>query len=87
MATVSQNITTIIEQAEILDTLVTHFIAAKAIIDAAEAEIRKAQPQKGREAIAGRSPSVVAPRSTRGSAPKTTTAARSSGRRSARTSP
>ena len=36
MATVSENIATIIEQAEALDEIITQFRAAKAIIDAAE---------------------------------------------------
>ena len=53
MATTSQNIATIIEQAEVLDALISQFRAAKATIDAAELEIRKAQPGV-HEAHAGR---------------------------------
>ena len=54
MATVAQNITTINTQAAVLDTLVTQFLAAKAIIDAAETEIRQAQPGANHGARAGR---------------------------------
>lgn len=54
MATVSQNITTINTQAAVLDGLITSFLAAKALIDAAEAEIRQAQPNANHDARAGR---------------------------------
>jgi hypothetical protein len=54
MATVSQNIATIIAKAAELDTLIGQFQAAKAAIDAAETEIRKAQPNADHDAIAGR---------------------------------
>lgn len=54
MATVSENIATITTKAAELDTLVAQFRAAKAAIDAAETEIRKAQPFEGHEATAGR---------------------------------
>jgi hypothetical protein len=54
MATVAQNITTINTQAAVLDTLVTQFLAAKAIIEAAEKEIRVTQPGANHEARAGR---------------------------------
>lgn len=54
MATVSQNIATITAQAAILDGLVADFRAAKALIDAAELEIRKAQPGAQHDARAGR---------------------------------
>jgi hypothetical protein len=54
MATVAQNIATINTQAAVLDTLVTQFLAAKAIIDAAETEIRTARPGANHEANAGR---------------------------------
>lgn len=54
MATIAQNITTINTQAAVLDSLVTQFLAAKAIIDAAENEIRQAQPNANHHARAGR---------------------------------
>lgn len=54
MATIEQNIATIIAQAEILDGLIDDFRAAKALIDAAEAEIRKAQPGANHGVISGR---------------------------------
>lgn len=54
MATVPQNITIIQTQAAVLDTLVTNFLAAKALIDQAETEIRAAQPGANHEARAGR---------------------------------
>lgn len=54
MATVSANIETINTQAAVLDTLVTQFLAAKALIDAAETEIRKAQPNAHHDARGGR---------------------------------
>jgi len=54
MATVTQNISTIVTQAAVLDTLVAQFRAAKAIIDVAESEIRQAQPGGGHDARAGR---------------------------------
>jgi hypothetical protein len=54
MATVAQNITTIQTQAAALDTIVTNFLAAKALIDAAENEIRQAQPFANHEARSGR---------------------------------
>lgn len=54
MATVAQNLTTINTQAAVLDTLVTQFLAAKALIDAAETEIRQAQPNANHHARAGR---------------------------------
>ncbi|WOH68659.1 hypothetical protein [Bradyrhizobium sp. BWA-3-5] len=54
MATVAQNITTITTQAAVLDSLVTQFLAAKALIDTAENEIRQAQPTANHHARAGR---------------------------------
>lgn len=54
MATVSQNIATIINQAEILDDLVSQFRSAAAIIIAAETEIRKSHPGANSEAVGGR---------------------------------
>lgn len=54
MATVSQNITTINTQAAVLDGLITSFLAAKALIDVAENEIRQAQPNANHHARAGR---------------------------------
>lgn len=54
MATVAQNITTINTQAAVLDTLVTQFLAAKALIDAAETEIRQSQSNANHHARAGR---------------------------------
>jgi hypothetical protein len=54
MASVATNITTINTQAAVLDGLVTSFLAAKALIDAAENEIRQAQPGANHEARAGR---------------------------------
>lgn len=54
MSVVSDNIAIITAQAATLDTLVSDFRAAKAAIDAAEAEIRKAQPAGGHDAHSGR---------------------------------
>lgn len=54
MATVSENIETINTQAAILDGLVSDFRAAKAVIDAAEKDIRQAQLGSNHDAIAGR---------------------------------
>ncbi|WP_347265340.1 hypothetical protein [Nitrobacter sp.] len=54
MATVSENIATITAKAAELDTLVSDFRAAKAAIDTAESEIRKAQPFEGHDTISGR---------------------------------
>lgn len=54
MATVAQNISTILDQAAILDGLVTQFRSAKALIELAESEIRKAQPGANHEVFAGR---------------------------------
>ncbi|MGM4915893.1 hypothetical protein [Tardiphaga sp. 813_E8_N1_3] len=54
MATVAANIATIVNQAAALDTLVTQFRAAKAIIEAAELEIRQAQPNANHDTRAGR---------------------------------
>jgi hypothetical protein len=54
MATVLQNTSTINAQAAVLDKLVAQFHAAKAIIDAAETEIRKAQPNANHDARPGR---------------------------------
>jgi len=54
MATTAENIATITAKAAELDTLVAQFRAAKAIIDAAELEIRKAQPTASHEAHPGR---------------------------------
>jgi hypothetical protein len=54
MPTVQENIATITAKAAELDTLVADFRAAKAAIDAAELEIRKAQPFEGHETISGR---------------------------------
>lgn len=54
MASVANNITTINTQAAVLDGLVTSFLAAKALIDAAEKEIMQAQPGANHDARAGR---------------------------------
>lgn len=54
MATVSENIATITAKAAELDTMIADFRAAKAIIEAAELEIRKAQPFGGHDTYAGR---------------------------------
>ncbi len=54
MASVATNITTINSQAAVLDGLVTSFLAAAALISAAETEIRQAQPGANHEARAGR---------------------------------
>lgn len=54
MASVATNITTINTQAAVLDGLITSFLAAKALIDAAENEIRQAQPGANHETRAGR---------------------------------
>jgi hypothetical protein len=54
MASVATNITTINTQAAALDGLVTSFLAAKALIAAAENEIRQAQPGANHESRAGR---------------------------------
>lgn len=54
MATVAQNIATIQAQAAILDTAIANFRSAKALIDAAENEIRQAQPYANHHARAGR---------------------------------
>ena len=54
MATVSQNIATIAAQAAILDGIVADFRAAKTLIDAAESEIRMAQPGANHDCIDGR---------------------------------
>lgn len=54
MATVTQNIATITAQAAVLDTLVSQFLAARALIDAAELEIRQSQPAANHHARAGR---------------------------------
>lgn len=54
MATVAENIATIKTQAAALDTLITSFRAAHAIIAAAETEIAKAAPGQPHDAISGR---------------------------------
>jgi hypothetical protein len=54
MPTVQENIATITAKATELDTLIADFRAAKAMIDAAETAIRKAEPFEGHETIAGR---------------------------------
>ena len=54
MATVSENIATIAAKAAELDTVVAQYLAAKAIIDAAETEIRQAQPNANHDTRAGR---------------------------------
>lgn len=54
MATVAQNIEAISTQAAVLDGLITSFLAAKALIEAAETEIRVAQPGANHHAHAGR---------------------------------
>lgn len=54
MATASQNVATIIAQAEILDGLISDFRAAKSLIDAAASEINKAQPGQNHSCHAGR---------------------------------
>jgi hypothetical protein len=54
MATPAENIATITAKAAELDDLVTQFRAARAIIDAAETEIRKAQPNANHEMVSGR---------------------------------
>lgn len=54
MATVSANIATIQAQSAVLDTLIGQFNAAKALIEAAENEIRQAQPFANHETRAGR---------------------------------
>lgn len=54
MATVSANIATIQAQAAVLDTLIGQFAAAKALIDAAELEIRQTQPGANHPQRAGR---------------------------------
>ncbi|APG15974.1 hypothetical protein ACVIW2_006340 [Bradyrhizobium huanghuaihaiense] len=43
MATIAANIATIQAQAAVLDTLIGQFAAAKALIDAAELDIRSQQ--------------------------------------------
>lgn len=54
MATIAANIATIQAQAAVLDTLIGQFNAAKALIDAAELDIRQQQPRANHEARAGR---------------------------------
>lgn len=54
MPTPSENAATIVAKAAEIDDLVSQFRAAKAVIDAAEAEIRKALPAENFD-ISGRS--------------------------------
>ncbi|MEH2574436.1 hypothetical protein [Bradyrhizobium sp. AZCC 1708] len=54
MATIAANIATIQAQAAALDTLIGQFAAAKALIDAAELDIRQQQPRANHEARSGR---------------------------------
>lgn len=54
MATVAANIATIQAQAAVLDSLVTQFKAAKALIDAAELDIRQQRLAANHDAISGR---------------------------------
>jgi hypothetical protein len=54
MPTPSENAATIVAKAAEIDDLVSDFRAAKAIIDAAEFEIRQALPSEPMDAIAGR---------------------------------
>lgn len=54
MPTPSENAATIVAKAAEIDDLVSQFRAAKAVIDAAEMEIRKAMPAEPMDAFAGR---------------------------------
>lgn len=54
MPTPAENAATIVAKAAEIDDLVYQFRAAKAVIDAAEMEIRKALPAEPMDAIAGR---------------------------------
>jgi hypothetical protein len=54
MASVATNIATIQTQAAVLDGLITSFLASRALILAAETEIRQAQPGANHEVRAGR---------------------------------
>lgn len=54
MLTPAENAATIVAKAAEIDSLVSQFREAKAIIDAAEFEIRTAMPAEPMDAIAGR---------------------------------